>query len=249
MGYKGLASTMPDEEFINIVTSSFTYVEILRKLGYTALTGGPNKTIKRRIKKLNIDTSHMTHYNYKSREVRRTFTDDEVFCENSTYKGAIRSRILRDNLIPYECSICGNKGEWNGKPLTLTLDHINGNHLDNRLENLRFVCPNCDRQLDTFGSKNKVRYYEPSFSPKKVGICSKCGKEINHGCEMCVDCRNEERRSKVPLKEDLEKELKNFTSFLALGRKYGVSDNAVRKWCKRYNLPYKASDIKKLTNS
>lgn len=46
------------------------------------------------------------------------------------------------------------------KPLTLTLDHANGNRMDNRLENLRFVCPNCDRQQDTYGSKNKIRYFK-----------------------------------------------------------------------------------------
>ena len=54
----------------------------------------------------------------------------------------------------YKCSICGQEPFWNGKPLTLTLDHINGKNHDNELSNLRWVCPNCDRQLDTFGYKN-----------------------------------------------------------------------------------------------
>ena len=56
------------------------------------------------------------------------------------------------------CSICGQKPFWNGKPLTLTLDHIDGDNTNDVLTNLRWVCPNCDRQLDTFGSKNKRQF-------------------------------------------------------------------------------------------
>lgn len=54
----------------------------------------------------------------------------------------------------HKCSICGNT-EWMGKDIPLVLDHINGRSSDNDPNNLRFVCPNCDRQLPTFGSKNK----------------------------------------------------------------------------------------------
>ena len=62
----------------------------------------------------------------------------------------------------YKCEICGIEGMWNGKPLVLILDHINGNPEDNRYENLRFVCPNCNSQLPTFTGRNKKgngRYY------------------------------------------------------------------------------------------
>lgn len=53
------------------------------------------------------------------------------------------------------CSICGFHGDWNGKPIVMIADHINGRSADNRLENMRLVCPMCDTQLDTFKSKNK----------------------------------------------------------------------------------------------
>lgn len=86
--------------------------------------------------------------------------DKEVFVENSTYpRHRLKERIIKQNLIEYKCSGCDNKGEWFGKKLPLILDHINGVNNDNRLENLRFICSNCDSTLPTYknrrGSKGK----------------------------------------------------------------------------------------------
>lgn len=87
-------------------------------------------------------------------------TNEEVFVENSTYaRHHIKKRIVEEKLVDYKCDECGNVGSWNNKPLPLILDHINGINDDNRLENLRFVCSNCDSQLPTYknrrGSKGK----------------------------------------------------------------------------------------------
>jgi len=69
-------------------------------------------------------------------------------------RASVRKTIIREELIPYECSKCGIN-EWNGKMLSLHLDHINGVNNDHRLENLRFLCPNCHSQTDTYTGRNK----------------------------------------------------------------------------------------------
>lgn len=82
--------------------------------------------------------------------------DDQVFVEHSTYsRTSLKKRILKSNLIAYKCAICSMLPIWNGKDLVLQLDHINGINDDNRLENLRFLCPNCHTQTDTFSAKNR----------------------------------------------------------------------------------------------
>jgi len=87
------------------------------------------------------------------KSIRRENKD--VFVENSDYaRHHIKRRILEENLVEYRCDCCGIGPEWNGKPMPLILDHINGKNNDNRLENLRFVCSNCDSQLPTYKSKN-----------------------------------------------------------------------------------------------
>ena len=84
--------------------------------------------------------------------------DEDVFVENSTYaRHRLKDRIIKQQMIPYECECCSIGPEWHGRPMPLILDHINGVSNDNRLENLRFVCSNCDSQLDTYKSKNRKR--------------------------------------------------------------------------------------------
>ena len=87
--------------------------------------------------------------------------DEDVFVVNSDYaRHLIKARIIKDDKIEYKCQCCNIGPEWNGKPMPLILDHINGIHNDNRLENLRFVCSNCDSQLDTYKSKNILKKKE-----------------------------------------------------------------------------------------
>ena len=126
------------DELEKIVQSSRTLQEVLRKIGYSSASGA--------------NTDHFTKG--VSTGIKRT--EENVFCEDSTAtQKTLREWYIKGSYTEYKCSICGQEPFWNGKPLSLILDHIDGNNTNNVLSNLRWVCPNCDRQLDTFGSKNK----------------------------------------------------------------------------------------------
>lgn len=82
-------------------------------------------------------------------------SDDEIFVENSTYSNElVKQRIVNQNLLEYKCSKCGID-HWQGETIVLDLDHINGNNRDNRISNLRYLCPNCHSQTDTYKGRNK----------------------------------------------------------------------------------------------
>ena len=145
------------EEFQQIIQESQSYAECCRKIGYSDKGRyGPDQ-IKKRCAELNLDTSHFSSTAAANRASRK-YTLDEILVENSEYKNIARLkiRLVEEKRLDYVCAICGNNGFWNNKPLTLTLDHINGQHLDHRIENLRFLCPNCHSQTETFSGKNKT---------------------------------------------------------------------------------------------
>lgn len=140
------------EEVQQIVSNSSTKKEVAIKLGYSSDGGTVNRALNKYFEENNIDTSTLT------KKANPKYTRETVFIE----KGTIAQHSLVDwykkENIPYKCSICGQDPIWNGKPLIMILDHINGIHTDDRLENLRWVCPNCNYQLETTGSKNAKRY-------------------------------------------------------------------------------------------
>ena len=107
--------------------------------------------VKEKLHKLNIVYDHFTHSSPVKRNAKNTL------CVNSTAdQKTIKKYYIMGNYSEYKCSICGQLPEWQGKPLTLILDHISGNNTDSRIENLRWVCPNCNQQLETTGFK-KIR--------------------------------------------------------------------------------------------
>lgn len=229
-----------DKDFSDIISGSTNFSEVERKLGYLS-KGGGRDLIRQRCLELGLSIQHFTG---KSQVKKRKWTPEEIFIEDSPVNQTVlRKWFKQGNYTPYICSICGQKPFWNGKELTLTLDHINGNNHDDRLENLRWVCPNCDRQLPTFGSKNP--FSKERYNKSAINICKNCGKEITAQATLCSECYNKLRKSKIPSKEELENFL-NFSkgNFTQAGLKYGVSDNAIRKWCKNYILPFHSKDYK-----
>lgn len=144
-----------DNEFSNLVKSSLNISEILFKLGYT--TSGNTweySQVKQRMESLGLST-----LDFKGRSLlkpnQNKIDESKLLCENSKHaRTVLRRYLIRNSLIPYKCAICGTL-EWQGKTLSLELDHINGINNDNRLENLRFLCPNCHSQTTTYGARNK----------------------------------------------------------------------------------------------
>lgn len=130
-------------EEVQVIANKCTSIkELARELGYSPNNGSAGTAIKKYCDYYNISLEHFTGVskNHTKRD------ESNVFTENSSASQAtLRRWYEKGKYVEYKCSICGQEPLWNGKELTLTLDHINGNNKDNRLENLRWVCPNCDR--------------------------------------------------------------------------------------------------------
>ncbi len=147
--------TYSEQELREAVKKSTSIRQVLEKLDIVP-AGGNYQTTNRRIKKLNIDISHFTGQAWnrgKVNDPKRPI--EEYLIENSVVQSfKLKGRLLAEGLKQHKCECCGIT-EWMGKPTPIELDHINGNHHDNRLENLRILCPNCHAQTDTYRGKNK----------------------------------------------------------------------------------------------
>lgn len=230
-----------DEEFKRIVLESNSYISCLKNLGYKSHSGATVNQLKNKISLMNIDTSHFYTLNGK---IKRNI--ENIFVENSTVsQKTLRNWYLKGDYSEYKCSICGQPPIWNGKEMTLILDHSNGNNKDNRLENLRWVCGNCNMQLDTTNGKNK------HCKEHELNYCIDCGKVISKSAKRCLSCNGKNNRPKSLPKQITRDELKillRTMSFVQIGKKYNVSDNAVKKWCEKYNLPKHSSEIYSFTD-
>lgn len=146
-----------DAQLIEAVPVSYSFWEVAKRLGITY-----SKTLRQRIFELELSIHHFDLHK-RSRESihRRRRKRHEIF--TFTPERRVESIVLRRAFLEYgpkyECVLCGIPPLYNHKKLVLQIDHINGNRFDNRIHNLRWLCPNCHSQTDTFTSKNwKSRY-------------------------------------------------------------------------------------------
>lgn len=237
---------IPKDRLEKIVSESFYYKEVLKKLGYFSYSGSLQVSLKERLQKENISTEHFKKVNYQN---KKTF--EEIFCENSEVsQHTLRDHYRQGNYSNYICSICGQEPFWNGNDLTLILDHINGNNHDNKLENLRWVCPNCNAQLPTTGAKNIKR--KEKVKVENLNYCRDCGAIISKTATQCIDCFNKSRKEEAinnkPVTREELKFLIRTEPFTKIGKMFEISDNAIRKWCKLMNLPSKKTEINNMTD-
>lgn len=206
--------------------------------------GGNYRVINKYIKEYNLDTTHFEKSEFKfGLSPKNKLNLEDVLVEDSTYsRKNLKKRLYDEGLLKRECCLCGQDENWNGMKISLILDHINGVYNDNRLENLRIVCPNCNAGLDTFAGKNnksevkekKVKKVkEKKLDYKYIDSCE-CGNSKLKNSKTCEECfHNNRRKVERPSLEQLKKEVEEL-GYSATGRKYGVSDNAIRKWLKNY---------------
>jgi hypothetical protein len=225
-----------------VVASSLCYSEVLRKLGLRP-AGGNHSVLRKYVDEIwQIPTDHFDPVRSRVSLFKATHPVplEMVLVEASSYSRAtLKRRLFEAGLKARRCEMCGQGESWRGKQMSLILDHINGVPDDNRFQNLRIVCPNCAATLDTHcGRKNRLApracaLCGSSFIPRyrRQAYCSRdCGTRHDRRRR---DSKPQTRKVPRPSYEQLKADVASM-SFLAVGRKYGVSDNAVRKWIRWY---------------
>jgi hypothetical protein len=147
------------EELEKSIKKTLSIAGVCRDLGIKPC-GGNYKTLHSKIKEWEIDISHFTGAAWNQGEnykfFGKKFNMEEILIKDSPYKStySLKKRLYAENIKTKKCEECLIT-EWNGKKIIFELDHINGDNSDNRIENLRILCPNCHSQTPTFRNNKR----------------------------------------------------------------------------------------------
>lgn len=263
----------------DIISDSTSVSEVLRKLDKADRGANHTLLVKflREHPEINTETLVGRRIQRVSRKGIPLQKLSEILIENgSGNSNKIKQRLIKEGVKEKKCELCNNT-EWLGMPIPLDLHHINGNHFDNRLENLIILCPTCHRLSENWGSKNssidlimkniaeqtaedkmkllqareeqrqkeiienKLRRGEIRKTPikeKEQKFCLQCGKEIiGRGTKYCSkQCANIAAQKSNITKNEILEASQHTKSMIQLGKRFNMTDNAIRKWLKKYDI-------------
>jgi hypothetical protein len=230
-----------EEEARAAIAASLSWSEALRRLGMCH-SGGAHLILKKYAALWGVPTDHFDPYAaVRGSGIRRRRPLEEILVERSMFsRGTLKERLYEAGLKQPICELCGQGELWRGRLMGMILDHINGVSNDHRLENLRIVCPNCAATLETHCARTRLLH-------RTTQKCVRCGVEFRPKSatqRYCSrDCgtrwdrkgvpRPGARRVERPPYPQLVREVQAL-GYSGTGRRYGVSDNAVRKWLRMY---------------
>lgn len=219
-----------DAEITHALQHTVSVLDLMRTLG----VGETNTNLKNRV----LERIQVLGYTITHLDGRRQVLGNRGFQRNSVeeilqgapYRSSaakLKRRLIESQYKQDVCEKCGQGPSWNGAPLTLQLDHIDGNPTNNRLENLRVLCPNCHTQTPTYGSKKRTL---------TTGECGKCRAPIKKTSRWCATCAPvSQERTKWPTPITLRRLVWEMP-VSKLAEQLGVTDVAIKKRCKRLGI-------------
>ena len=240
------------EDLQELLDSSNGYGDVLQNMGLNPKGGNP-ETLKKVIAEYELDTTkldenrHLFFSKCSEKGYMVRHKDISQYLQRgvriSPYN--LLHKLYKEGIKEQRCERC-KITEWDGEPISFHLHHKDGDRLNNELENLQVLCPNCHSLTENFAGKATKK----ADSEKKKYFCIDCGEEVSSKGKRCVKCARINRQS-VSMRGLEREELKDLirtTPFTTIGKQFGVSDATIRKRCKKFNLPYHSKEIKQFSD-